>query len=145
MAPFRLDTLGTAANAATTRPMNSGLSELLRSKDLAASTASVRTRPGESDTAVTPCDLNSCAMSDVILSVAAFAIPFTVLPRYFRAAQNEMLTMSPRRAGTIVRAACWLATKAVLTPTVSIASQRHDGCCQNGSMYVNWPSSTMRS
>jgi hypothetical protein len=48
------------------------------------------------------------------------------------AAQDEMCTMSPRRAFTIIRAACWLATKADFTPEVIIASHRQTGCSQNG-------------
>lgn len=57
------------------RPTNSGLSELLRSKTPAASTASVRTSPGYSDTTVIPCGFSSCAVSAVSLSVAAVDSP----------------------------------------------------------------------
>jgi len=61
------------------------------------------------------------------------------------AAQDERCTMSPWRAGTIRRAACWLATNAPRTPTAIIASHRHRGCSQNGAGQVNWPSSAIRS
>ena len=90
--------------------MNSGLSELLKSNALAASTFSVRTRPGYIDTTVTPCVCSSNPMSAAILSVAALAMPQAVLPPNFRAANDEMWTIKPRFAGTIRRAACWLAT-----------------------------------
>ena len=44
-------------------------------------------------------------MSDVILSVAAFATPYATFPICFCAAQCEMFTINPRVAGTISRAA----------------------------------------
>jgi hypothetical protein len=69
-------TSGSAASAATARPMNSGDSELVRSSQAAASrTFSVRTNPGYKDSAVTQCGRNSTAISAVILSVAAFDTP----------------------------------------------------------------------
>ncbi len=58
-------------------------------EDPAASTASVRTSPGYSETAATPCRRSSCAMSAVSLSVAAFATPYSTFPMYFWAAQEE--------------------------------------------------------
>jgi hypothetical protein len=92
--------------------MNCGLPELLRSKTPAASTASVRASPGYSETAVTPWRRSPCVMSAVSLSVAAFATPYSTFPMYFWAAQEERFTMSPRRAGTMRRAASWPATSA---------------------------------
>src|SRR6266436_3084074 len=69
-------TSGSAASAATARPMNSGDSEFVRSSQGAASmTFSVLTNPGYKDTAATPCGRNSTAISAVILSVAAFDTP----------------------------------------------------------------------
>src|SRR5260370_35613856 len=69
-------TSGSAASAATARPMNSGDSEFVRSSQGAASmTFSVLTNPGYKDTAVTPYGRNSTAISAVILSVAAFDTP----------------------------------------------------------------------
>ena len=53
--------------------------------------------------------------------------------------------MSPRFATLIRSAACWLATNAARTPVVTIDSQRHAGCCQNGAAQVNAPFSTIRS
>src|SRR5262245_64791417 len=89
--PLHLATLGSPASAATARPMNSGLSELLKSKTPAPSTPSVRTRPGYSETTVTPCDVSSCAMSDAMRSVATLASPHTVLPPYFLPAHDEKI------------------------------------------------------
>jgi hypothetical protein len=63
---------------------------------------------------------------------------------YFWAAQEERFTMSPRRAGTMRRAASWLATSAARTPAVIIASQRQRGCSHNGAGQVKRPSSTIR-
>jgi hypothetical protein len=57
--------------------------------------ARVRTSPGYSETTVTPWSSSSCAMSRVSLSVAALAAPQAVSPRYFCAAQNEMLAIRP--------------------------------------------------
>ncbi len=53
--------------------------------------------------------------------------------------------MSPRRAGTMRRAASWLATSAARTPAVIIASQRQRGCSHNGAGQVKRPSSSIRS
>src|SRR4029077_10953734 len=62
--PVWRSTSGSAASAATARPMNSGDSELLMSSHLAASiTFSVRTSPGYSDTTATPKGWSSTAMS----------------------------------------------------------------------------------
>src|SRR3989442_13842476 len=64
--------LGSEANAAIAHPINCGDSELLRSKNAADSiTLSFLTRPGYKDTTPTLCSRSSCAMSAVILSVAA--------------------------------------------------------------------------
>src|SRR5258707_143598 len=68
-------TLRSSASAATARPASSGLSEFDRSKTPAASTASVRTRPGYRDTTATQCGSKSCAHSAVSRSVAALATP----------------------------------------------------------------------
>src|SRR5258708_21840471 len=83
-------------------------------------------------------------MSDAILSVAAFASPYSTLPPYFWAAHDETCTIRPPCAGTIRRAACWLATRAARTPDVTMASHRQVGCSQNGAAHVNRPSSTIR-
>src|SRR6266702_957784 len=77
-------TSGSAASAATARPMNSGDSEFVRSSQGAASmTFSVLTNPGYKDTTVTPCGRNSTAISAVILSVAAFDTPYATFAMCF--------------------------------------------------------------
>src|SRR5258706_9003 len=73
--PLQRMTLRSSASAATARPASSGLSEFDRSKTPAASTASVRTRPGYRDTTATQCGSKSCAHSAVSRSVAALATP----------------------------------------------------------------------
>jgi len=47
--------------------------------------------------------------------------------------------------GTMILAACELATKAARTPASIMPVQRWAGCCQNGNAQVNRPSSTIRS
>jgi hypothetical protein len=89
--PLQRSISGFPAKAATARPMNCGLPELLRSKTPAASTASVRASPGYSETAVTPWRRSPCVMSAVSLSVAAFATPYSTFP---------MNLEPPRRRGS---------------------------------------------
>src|SRR5688500_3169327 len=97
---------GSAARAATTRPINCGDSELLISKCFAFFiTLSVRTSPGYRETTATLNFFSSCAIYSDILSTAALDTPYWVLLRYTCADQNEMFTMSPLFFLVIIRAA----------------------------------------
>ena len=71
---------------------------------------SVRTKPGHSDTTVTPNGASSRAVSAVMRSSAHLPTPYATCHAYSSAPDELTLAMSPDPAAVIARAANTLAT-----------------------------------